>query len=257
MKKEAKVMKFSESLYRRLKAISPAKREVIISSALDALVARAAIAPAEAVGEVSVAEAETETKMVLPEHHAELSPGSSGKPVEGSALVRRSLFVPIPLADCLDQLSAADQRHAVELLLAVFPDITHADRMRAVLEGNGELVMIAKDLRQLHKMFGPSLSPRLALRLRNAAHLWADKLLKGLGEEPPAMALPVPALGTMVAPDGVPGHWEPVVMWMPVRLHHRAPDLQVTLTESLRVSDAKWEQIVGVFFATRRKGGAA
>jgi hypothetical protein len=221
----------------------------------EAEVARALSAPAEPVGVTPIAGVEPEVTVALPEPSPSPSPGSIVEAGDGlgAGWIRRSLSLPIPLADRLDQLSAADQRHAVELLLAVFPDITHADRVHAVLAAHGEVVQIARDMRELRKMFGPSLPPRLTLRLRHAAHMWADKLLRGLGEESPAVELPVPGLGTEIAPEGVPGHWEPVVIWMPFRHHHHVPDLQVTLTESMRDSDEKWESIVGNFFVNERK----
>lgn len=259
------------ALVDRMNAIKPMARRVVwVTRAFEVVplppaevdaeaeVARAGVAPAEASADAPAAGAEAKVTVALPEPSPDLSPGSIVEAGEGSGAgwIRRSLSLPIPLADRLDQLSASDQRHAVELLLAVFPDITHADRVRAVLEGNGELVQMARDLRALHALFGPSLPPRLAMHLRQAAHLWADKLLRGLGEEVPDQALPVPALGTQVAPEGVPGHWEPVTMWLPFRLAHRVPDFQRTLTASLAESDATWEGLVGEFFVNERKNKA-
>jgi hypothetical protein len=264
-KSDSKSVRLPNALADRVNGIKPMARRVTwVESCFDlvplppaevdeAEVARAGVARPESLVEAPVAGVETKMKVALPEPFPNPSPGSIVEAGDGlgSGWIRRSLSLPIPLADALDNIS--DQRHAVEMLVAVTGDLSHADRVHAVLDAHSEVVQIARDLRQLHSLLGPSLPPRLAMHLRQAAHLWAGKLLRRLGEEPPAVALPVPALGTQQAPEGVPGHWEPVLLWMPVRLHNRVPDLQSTLTESLTESDAKWESLVGEFFANERK----
>lgn len=221
-------------------------------------VARAGVAPAEASADGPAAGAVAKVTVARPELSPELSLDSIVEAGEWSGVgwIRRSLSVPIPLADRLDQLSAADQRHVVELLLALFPDIGHADRLRAVLAAQGELGAIARDLRGLRGIFGKDLPPRLALHIRNAAHTWANRLLKAIGEEVPVMALhPESALAAYAPPEGVPSSWEPVVMWVPARMMHRVPDMQASITGTLAASDAKWEELVGVYFMNKRRKG--